>query len=147
MPTPDAYWLALRRVRGVGPRTCRLLLERFGSPEQIFDAREAEIVAAGVPRPAARGISRRSTTSTPLEKELCELPRLGARLVRWTDADYPANLRQIADPPPYLFVRGACPAASSRHASRSSGHAPRARPGCGWRIGWGWSWPPRASPS
>jgi DNA processing protein len=27
--------------------------------------------------------------------------------VRWSDAEYPANLRQIADPPPYFFLRGA----------------------------------------
>jgi len=42
----------------------------------------------------------------PLEKELCELPNIGARLIKWTDPDYPPNLRQIADPPPFLFVRG-----------------------------------------
>ena len=46
--TADAYWLALRRVHGVGPRTCRLLLERFGSAEQIFKATEDEVAAAGV---------------------------------------------------------------------------------------------------
>ncbi len=34
------------------------------------------------------------------------MPRLGARLLKWTDDDYPANLRQIADPPPFLFIRG-----------------------------------------
>jgi DNA processing protein len=27
-------------------------------------------------------------------------------MIKWTDDDYPANLRQIADPPPFLFVRG-----------------------------------------
>ncbi len=105
-PAADAYWLALRRVHGAGPRTCRLLLERFGSAEQIFKAPEVEIAAAGVPRQLARAIARFADFA-PLEKELCELPRLGARLVRWTDADYPSNLKHIADPPPYLFIRGA----------------------------------------
>ena len=100
--TPDAYWLALRRVHGVGPRTCRLLLERFGSAERIFKAGEQEIVAAGAGRNVARAIAAFNDFE-PLEKELCELPRLGARLVRWTDADYPPNLGQIADPPPYLL--------------------------------------------
>lgn len=55
--TPDAYWLALRRVHGAGPRTCRLLLERFGSAEQIFKAAEEEIVAAGVGRNVARAFA------------------------------------------------------------------------------------------
>lgn len=104
-PTPDTYWLALRRIHGAGPRTCRVLLERFGSAEQVFKTPEAGIAAAGVPRPLAHAIGS-FTDFASFEKELCELPRLGARLVRWTDADYPSNLKHIADPPPYLFARG-----------------------------------------
>jgi len=104
-PTPDAYWLALRRVRGVGPRISRLLLDRFQAPERIFCARENELVETGIPRPTARNITAFADFE-PLEKELCELPRLGARLVRWSDPDYPVNLRHIADPPPYFFMRG-----------------------------------------
>ena len=103
--TADAYWLALRRVHGVGPRTCRLLLERFGSAEQIFKATEDEVAAAGVARKVASAIAGFNDFA-PLEKELCELPRLGARVVRWTDDEYPPNLKQIADPPPYLIARG-----------------------------------------
>jgi DNA processing protein len=105
LPTPDAYWLALRRARGVGPRTCQILLEKFRSPEAIFALKEDEITSAGVTRQAARGI-KDFRDFDALEKELCELPRLGARLLRWTDEDYPPNLRQISDPPPYVFVRG-----------------------------------------
>ena len=104
-PTPDAYWLALRRVRGVGPRIARLLLERFGAPERIFGASDDELVETGIPRPTAHNI-RSFADFDPLEKELCEMPRLGARLVRWSDPDYPVNLRHIADPPPYFFIRG-----------------------------------------
>jgi DNA processing protein len=110
---PDAYWLALRRVRGVGPRISRLLLEHFHSAERIFSASEAELIATGISRPTARNI-RQFTDFAPLEKELCELPRIGARIVRWTDHDYPANLRQIADPPPYFFVRGTIAAADPK---------------------------------
>lgn len=105
MPTPDAYWLAMRRAHGVGPRTCHILIEKFRSPETIFGLDAAEIAAAGVTRQAVRGI-KDFREFDALEKELCELPRLGARLLKWTDEDYPPNLRQIADPPPYLFVRG-----------------------------------------
>lgn len=105
MPSPDVYWLALRRARGVGPRTCKLLIEKFGAPEKIFQLGSDEIAAAGVPRNTARSIAE-FRDFEPLEKELCELPNIGARLVKWTDADYPPNLRQIADPPPFLFVRG-----------------------------------------
>ncbi len=105
MPSPDVYWLALRSARGVGPRTCKLLIEKFGAPEKIFQLKAEEIATAGVPRNTARNIAE-FRDFEPLEKELCELPNIGARLVKWTDADYPPNLRQIADPPPFLFVRG-----------------------------------------
>ncbi len=105
MPSPDVYWLALRTARGVGPRTCKLLIEKFGAPEKIFQLNAEEIAAAGVPRNTARSIAE-FRDFEPLEKELCELPNIGARLVKWIDADYPPNLRQIADPPPFLFVRG-----------------------------------------
>src|ERR1700719_2461937 len=104
-PTPDAYWLDLRRVHGVGPRISRLLLERFESPERIFAASDDELVKTGIPRPTAHNI-RTFTDFDPIERELCELPRIGARLVRWSDSDYPVNLRHIADPPPYFFLRG-----------------------------------------
>ncbi|MGA9723644.1 MAG: DNA-processing protein DprA, partial [Candidatus Binatus sp.] len=105
MPSPDVYWLALRQVRGVGPRTCKLLIEKFGAPAKIFQLNADQIAAAGVPRNTAHSIAE-FRDFEPLEKELCELPNIGARLVKWTDADYPPNLRQIADPPPFLFVRG-----------------------------------------
>ena len=104
-PAPDAYWLALRRARGVGPRTARLLLERFGSAESLFQLSENELAAAGIPRGTAKNLAEFKDFE-PLEKELCELPKLGARIIRWTDTDYPVNLRHIADPPPYFFARG-----------------------------------------
>lgn len=96
----------MRRVRGVGPRTCRLLLEQFGSAEAIFAAEEARLVATGIPKPTAHNIAA-FRDFAPLEQELCELPRVNARMVKWTDPDYPENLRHIADPPPYFFIRGA----------------------------------------
>src|SRR6202521_1381883 len=105
MPSPDVYWLALRRARGVGPRTCKLLIEKFGTPEKIFQLSSGEIAAAGVPHNTARSITEFRDFEA-IEKELCELPNIGARLIKWSDADYPTNLRQIADPPPFLFVRG-----------------------------------------
>jgi DNA processing protein len=107
-PSSDACWLALTRVRGVGPRVARLLLEKFGDAPKIFAVGEEELVAAGIYRPTARNILQFANFEA-IEKELCELTRIGARLVRWTDADYPPNLRQISDPPPCLLVRGNLP--------------------------------------
>jgi len=105
-PSPDAYWLALRRVRGVGPRVYRLLLENFGSPQTVFQSGQDDLIRVGVPRITARNILDFKDFDAT-EKELCELPRLGAKIVKWPDPEYPPNLRHIADPPPFLYVRGA----------------------------------------
>ncbi|MFZ0890283.1 MAG: DNA-processing protein DprA [Candidatus Binataceae bacterium] len=104
-PTPDSYWVALRRIKGLGPRTAKLLLERFELPERIFAAGEAALAEAGISRTVARSIAE-FRGFEELEKELCEVARLDARLIRWSDSEYPPNLRQIADPPPFLFARG-----------------------------------------
>jgi DNA processing protein len=109
----DSYWLALRKVRGIGPRTAKLLIDAFRVPERIFAADERAICEAGVPRQVARAIAEFHDFE-PLEKELCEITRIGARLVRMTDSDYPTNLRHIADPPPFLYVRGDAPMADAK---------------------------------
>jgi len=105
----DAYWLALRRVRGVGARVARMLLEKFGDAPNIFQLGEEQLVAAGVYRPTAKNIVQFAQFEA-LDKELCELARLGGSLIRWTDDNYPAGLRQIPDPPPFLYLRGVMPA-------------------------------------
>jgi DNA processing protein len=105
MPSADAYWLGLRKVRGVGPRTARLLIDKFGAPEKIFALGADQVAAAGITLKVARAIAE-FRDFDQFERELCELPRLGARLVHFTDSDYPPNLRHIADPPTYLYVRG-----------------------------------------
>jgi len=89
----------------VGPRIYRLLLENFGTPQAVFQAGQDDLIRVGVPRNTIRNILSFSDFD-PVEKELCELPRLGAKLVKWSDPDYPPNLRHIADPPPFLYVRG-----------------------------------------
>lgn len=112
----DSLWLALRRVPGVGPRTAHVLLEKFGTPEKVFSLDAAEIAAAGVQAKVARAITA-FRDFEPLDRELCELPRVGARLLRWSDGDYPAALREIPDPPPYLFVRGKAPDSDVRYVA------------------------------
>ncbi|HTY56057.1 MAG TPA: DNA-processing protein DprA [Candidatus Binataceae bacterium] len=106
MPSsPDVYWLALRQVRGVGPRVYRLLLENFSSPQAAFEAGNDDLIRVGVPKITIRNILDFRNFDAA-EKELCELPRVNAKLVKWHEPEYPPNLRHIADPPPFLYLRG-----------------------------------------
>jgi DNA processing protein len=105
MPSPDAYWIALRAVRGVGPKSARILIEKFGAPDNIFGRTPSEIASAGIPRKTADAIAA-TANFDEAEKAVCEMQRIEARLVRITDPDFPPNLKHIADPPPFLYVRG-----------------------------------------
>ena len=53
------YWIALSMLPDVGPIRARNLLEVFNSPEQIFNAREKELVSVeGIGANRAKNISR-----------------------------------------------------------------------------------------
>ena len=93
-------------VPGVGARMRQLLLERFGSPEEVFAADMAAF--AGIP-----GIGRklpatiRSCANDPTADRVIDLCReRGVNIVLEGSDGYPPLLSRIADPPGLLFVRG-----------------------------------------
>jgi DNA processing protein len=98
-------WLALRLVRGVGPVAFQGLLRAFGTPAAAFAASRQALECAGV-RPDVAQAIRRFDQWGAVDDQLARLRRHGAGLVTWNDPAYPVNLRQIHDPPPYLFVQG-----------------------------------------
>ncbi len=99
-------WLALRMVHGVGPVVYQALLRAFGTPAEVFAARAHALECAGVRSDLARAI-RGFDDWSAVDAQLERVTRSGAEVVTWADAAYPANLRQIHDPPPFLFVAGA----------------------------------------
>jgi DNA processing protein len=100
-----ADWIALNMIRGIGPRTANQLLERFGSPAQVFAASRGALEASGVKPETVRELH----DSEILEKagaEIERLEKLGAAVITLEDEDYPPLLREIYDPPIALYVRG-----------------------------------------
>jgi DNA processing protein len=98
-------WLALALTPGLGPTKARRLIERFGSVQAIFQATLTELEAAGIQAVAAQSLG----TGRSLELAQDELARAsaaGVRLISQDDAAYPAQLKQIYDPPLVLYVRG-----------------------------------------
>jgi len=98
-------WLALRMVRGIGPVVFQDLLRAFSSPAGVLTAGLHALTCAGVRPELARAI-RAFDDWAAVDEQIERVARCGARLVTWDDAAYPANLRQIHDPPPFLFVLG-----------------------------------------
>jgi DNA processing protein len=103
---PDLpLWLALRRA-GLGSTNFALLLARFGSVEEAWGASAESLASAGLDPQYLRAVSKARATFDA-ERELALMEKHGARALTWMDEGYPANLRDIPQSPPVIFVRGA----------------------------------------
>jgi DNA processing protein len=98
-------WLILADAFGhAGPKLDDLLA-RFGGPDALAGASLASLMGAGVTEAAARAIE--APDPAHLEAGAAWLDAAAdCHLVAWDDTRYPPLLRQIADPPIALFVRG-----------------------------------------
>jgi DNA processing protein len=98
------YWIALSMAAGIGPARFQRLLEVCGDAASAWNASQFELAAAGLERRTVDSLQRlHGHTPAAIAQRL---EQLGIRAVTLLDDEYPANLRQIADAPPVLFVRG-----------------------------------------
>lgn len=103
------HWFALRTVPHVGNVTYRRLLESFGSPARALAATPDELAAArGIGQAAATSIKNHDYRRAA-DHEAEAFAKSGARLVTLLDDDYPPLLKEIPDPPPYLYLKGVLP--------------------------------------
>lgn len=103
------YWVWLNECRGLTNRSRALLLDHFGSPEDVYYADEAEYaLVEDLSKKQLELLADKSTDGA--DKILGGCQRLGLRILTMQDADYPARLRGIFEPPCLLYVKGTLPA-------------------------------------
>lgn len=90
---------------GVGPRAATKLLERFGSADAVFHARRTELESLRL-RPETIGSIIKHEFHEKAVEELDRVKQLGGDVLILDDGSYPNLLREIADPPITLYVRG-----------------------------------------
>jgi DNA processing protein len=103
-------WFALKSVPGVGNLLFRRLVERFASPAAVFSADDSALLAVQGVTSRLVAALRRHRVSDKFERELDTVLQQGYTIVTQTDPRYPPLLRQIPDPPPFLYVYGSLPA-------------------------------------
>lgn len=102
-------WLTLKSVPGVGNLLFKRLIDRFGSPEQVLGASpEALESVEGINNNLSLAITRFKPNDR-LKSELDLIFKKKYRIIPVTDADYPSLLKEIPDPPPFLYVHGTLP--------------------------------------
>ena len=104
--TDSKYWVAFTRIHSLGTIKFRHLERHFGSLEQAWTADLGEFKAADIDDKTARTIvSERAGISPDAEMEA--LDRAEVKALTWDHPMYPPRLKEISDPPPVLYMRGA----------------------------------------
>ncbi len=100
------YWLALNMVVGVGRTIFHRLVKVFGSPENVFSARTADLRQVhGVGDKVATAISGFDVDQAT-DREIGLAEKEDIRILTLVSDEYPELLKAIYDPPPVLYVKG-----------------------------------------
>jgi DNA processing protein len=105
MTDEKRYWVGFTFVKGIGAVRLRALLDYFGSAEAAWKANPFDLVAAGIgPKLAERVLQARKNVD--LDQVLAQAEKNQIRILTWDDAEYPAHLKEVDQPPPVLYLRG-----------------------------------------
>jgi DNA processing protein len=99
-------WFNLKSVPGVGNLLGKRLIERFKAPQNVLQASAEELLQIeGMTARHVKAIIKHKIPPS-VEAELSLVAKKGYRIVTLTDSNYPRLLREIPDPPLFLYVYG-----------------------------------------
>ena len=99
-------WLALSFIEGLGRVSYRNLIQRFHSPERVFNASIKDLEKVEGLKPNVIKQLREFNQADRVKSELELMRKHKVTLVTSLDENYPSNLLNIYDPPAFLYVRG-----------------------------------------
>ncbi len=98
-------WFSLRV--GTASTEFQTLLERYGTPYDIFNADEAELESMPVSPRLRQALGDKSLQESHRIMEYCRASGVG--ILFWQDEAYPVALRSLRDPPVLLYYCGRLP--------------------------------------
>ena len=105
MDNNTLFWVGLSRIEGLGVRGVHKLVSHFGSPKAAYMAPLTELEASGLPAIVCHSVFSQAGLKEA-EKEIEAAAKSGCQLIDYENLAYPSLLRQIADPPVVLYVKG-----------------------------------------
>jgi DNA processing protein len=99
--------IVLNLLPQVGPVRVRRLTERFGSLSAILEAKSSDLRSVEGIGPEVSSVITSWKHHVDLDSELSLVEHAGARILSQADAEYPALLKEIHDPPIVLYILGA----------------------------------------
>ena len=98
------YWVWLAGALGPGGVHVRDVLDAFGTPQALYEARFSQDLSALLSPGQLHAVQ--STQPQSAAGVLARCGQLGVRIAAWDDEAYPEALRLIEDPPPVVYYKG-----------------------------------------
>lgn len=100
----DKYWVWFSRINKIGAKTQNELLERYKTPQKIWNLTKNEIENTLTKEKC--DILLNKAYKENLEKYMEYMEKNSIKMITIKDKKYPQNLRNIFDPPVVLYVKG-----------------------------------------
>lgn len=103
-----SLWVWLSALRGLSQSAVPDLLDRFGSPTELYSAPVSEIAEVLGSEEKAEPFKNKNLAEA--DRILGQCATLGISVITLQDAAYPDRLKNIPDPPCVLYIKGRMPA-------------------------------------
>jgi DNA processing protein len=102
------YWIWLATRTGVGSARAKRLIDFFGSPENVYYAKDRDYFdVEGIKHADIHWLMQKELDTANKILSSCE--EIGCRAIAYQDPNYPDRLRNIYDPPMVFYVKGNLP--------------------------------------
>ncbi|OGC87274.1 MAG: DNA protecting protein DprA, partial [candidate division Zixibacteria bacterium RBG_16_48_11] len=103
----DLYqWVALSTAPNVGNKRFAALVRHFGSPQKVLEASVKDLMQVEEVGDITATSIKNKIDRKEAENQVSWFEKSGCWWISINEDDYPRRLKQISDPPPFLFVKG-----------------------------------------
>jgi len=99
-------WFELKDTPGIGNHLFKRLIERFETPDRVFEAPAKEITGVEGMSNRLASVIKKHRRSDTAKREIEETFKRGFGIITQKDPAYPPLLLEIPDPPPFLYAYG-----------------------------------------
>lgn len=99
------YWLGFSNFEGIGPQRFKLLLNYFGSAKKAWQASHYDLEKIGLGQKLVADFCAFREKFLPHDY-YNTVKEKGIGLITLMDENYPQSLKEIAVPPPLLYIKG-----------------------------------------
>ena len=100
------YWFWLGALSGLNTKRANMLIEAFGGPFEVWQAKDSDIKALEFMNPQSVDQVMNATVRNNVGEKLNAIQEQGIEVVSIASSMYPEALKHIYDPPLVLFKRG-----------------------------------------